>query len=81
MKVQIKVITLIANEQMVAEALKLGGYPVVERSLYKPLKGVCFLVEHPELPFELDQSELKSSVLRWLYHRLGHELFFVVMGA
>jgi len=81
MKVQIKVITLVAHQQIVAEALERGGYPVVECTHYAPLKGVCFLVEHPELPFELDQAELKDSVIRWLYHRLGYELFFVVMGA
>ncbi len=81
MKVQIRVITHIAHQEEVAEALERGGYPVVERSHYTPLKGVCFLVDHPELPFALDQESLKSNVLRWLKHRLGHELFFVVLGA
>ena len=81
MKVQIRVLTHIAHQQVVAQALEQGGYPVTEVSSYEPLKGICFLVEHPELPFELDQSSLKDSVLRWLYHRLGHELFFVVVGA
>lgn len=80
MKIQIRVITLVAHQQKVAEALEQGGYPVVECIKYEPLKGVCFLVEHPELPFELNQSELKSSILRWLYQKLSHELFFVVMG-
>jgi len=81
MKVQIRVITHVAHQHKVAEALHQGGYPIAERSYYPPLKGVCFLVEHPELPFELDQEGLKSSVLRWLKLKLGHELFFVVMGA
>ena len=81
MKVQIRVITHIAHEQEVAEALERGGYPVAERSIYEPLKGACFLVDHPELPFALDQQSLKASVLRWLKHRLGYEIFFVVMGA
>lgn len=81
MKVQIRVITHIAHRHQVAEALELGGYPVAEVSRYAPLKGVCFLVDAPELPFKLDQESLKSNVLRWLKHKLGHELFFVVMGA
>lgn len=81
MKVQIKVITFIAHQHLVAEALERGGYPVVERKKYEPLKGICFVVEHPDLPFELDQESLKDNVMRWLYHRLGHDIFFVVMGS
>ena len=81
MKVQIRVITLIAHGHIVAQALEAGGYPVAERSLYEPLKGISFLVDHPELPFELDEQGLKDSVRRWLYLRLGHELFFVITGA
>ena len=81
MKVQIRVITHIAHRQVVAEALERGGYPVAELTKYEPLKGICFLVDHPELPFALDQQSLKDSVLRWLKYKLGQELFFVVMGA
>lgn len=79
MKVQIKVITFIAHQQEVFEALDLGGYPVSKRSLFDPLKGICFLVEHPDVPFELDQSCLKSCVLRWLRHRLGSDFFLMVV--
>jgi len=79
MKIQIKVITLVVHQHLVAEALEQGGYVVLERSHYDPLKGICFLVGHPDLPFELDQDSLKDNVRRWLYRKLGHELFFVIM--
>jgi hypothetical protein len=81
MQVKIKVVTLIAHEHEVIKALEAGGYAVSERSLYDPLKCISLVVVLPWLPFELNQKEFQSIVLRWLYHRLGHELFFIVMGA
>lgn len=81
MKVQIKVITHIAHEDEVIDALVFGGFPIVQCSYYKPIKGRCILVEHPGIPYSISQETFKGWVLRWLKHRLGDDLFFVVMGA
>ena len=81
MKTQVRVITHLAHEQIVKEALERGGYPIAERTEYEPLKDICFLVDHPDIPFSLDAAALKMTVLRWLSHRLDKEIFYVVMGA
>ena len=81
MNTQIRVITHIIHEQAVSEALEEGGYTIVERTEYKPLNGVCLLVEHQRLPVQVETHHFKDSVLRWLKYLLGHELFFVVVGA
>jgi hypothetical protein len=79
-KVKVKVVTLIVHQQVVAEALERGGYTASECRPFPGIKGVALIVEHPELPFEMDKEELKLAVLKWLHHRLGSELFFVVMS-
>jgi hypothetical protein len=81
MKVQIRVATLIVHQQVVAEALERGGYTASECVPFSGIMGIAFSVEHPDLPFKMNQGELRDAVRRWLCHWLGHELFFVVTGA
>jgi hypothetical protein len=77
-KVKVKVVTLMAHRQVVEEALERGGYTASECVPFPGIMGIAFIVEHPDLPFEMDKTELTNAVRRWLYHRLGHELFFVI---
>ncbi|HVD99978.1 MAG TPA: hypothetical protein VNB90_17345 [Cytophagaceae bacterium] len=79
MNTQVRVITHKAHEKVVADAIEEGGFTIVDRGSYKPLKGISFVVEYPKMPITLSEEILKRNVLRWLKAQLGDELFFVVM--